>query len=116
MSNNNILELNDFISYDVEREFFIIRERTIKIKAQEFSINNMSPQSNKEDYKKFLREISVNSIIPNFTSIKQIRKKKSYGNSRWRGAKNAIENFIKKSVFVKEFNIFKTDRMWLWIK
>jgi len=39
MDNNNILKLNDFISYDVEREVFIVKEHTIKIKAQEFSFD-----------------------------------------------------------------------------
>lgn len=113
--NDNILELNDFISYDVEREVFIVKEHTIIIKASEFSINDMAKNSNSGDYKLFLKGMYDNPIISNFISIKQRKKKNLDGNSRWRNAKLAIERHIKKHVFLDKFNIFSTKNMWLWL-
>ena len=56
---DNILELNSFISYDIKKEKFIIKEHTIKIEAQEFSMNDLgkSNKTKRSDYKAKLKQL-----------------------------------------------------------
>ncbi len=125
MDNNNILKLNDFISYDVEREVFIVKEHTIKIKAQEFSFDTTwkTPIHNK--YRGILKQIHTNDKIKHFMKIteKQPKQRNKNGNMVsnwnviWRSYKEKMEYFIKKNTFPKEeFDIFTTEQFWIWLR
>ena len=115
---NNILELNDFITYDCNKEKFIVKKHIIEIPEMEFSFDDLGGWSkNSVRYKWFMKKINSNWNIWILRQSKQWPRWSSNWNWNWRDYKKNIERFIISKLWInKIFDVFSTDNMTLSLK
>jgi len=115
---NNILELNDFITYDCNKEKFIVKKHIIEIPEMEFSFNDLKGWSkNSVKYKWFMKRIAEEWETEKFKRSRQWNKWWTNWNWKWRDYKKSIEKFIISMLWInKIFDIFSTYGMSLSLK
>lgn len=112
---NSILELNDFITYDCNKEKFIVKKHIIEIPEMEFSFDDLKGWSkNNVKYKWFMNKINLNWSIWRLDPSKQWPRWTSNWNWEGRDYKKNIERFIISKLWInKIFDIFNVDKMTL---
>lgn len=115
---NSILELNDFITYDCNKEKFIVKKHIIEIPEMEFSFDDLKWGScNSQKYKWFMKQISEKWRTEDFKKSNQWKRWLTNWNWKWRDYKKSIEKFIISKLWInKIFDIFSTYGMYLSLK
>ncbi len=122
-SSNTIIRLNDWISYDSEKEAFIIEERSITIPSQVLFIDWLSNNNTvqKANLKIFMKKLwnSSNGIKINqsHTAKKMGKWQTTTWNTNANGKKRNIEMMLLKNLWVqKQFEFLDARESRLFIK